>query len=101
MKIAIKITFTQLEAVIKVFQYIQPPLINANRLIRANYSILYPLQDRFLKKAIDKRGCKKPFSISMQYHEAHSMETLLLGYNSIIKDHDVQCVIEILNQKLA
>lgn len=68
---------------------------------RTKNNILQRLCDKLLKKQISNRFTLKTAKVSFEYFEADYLEQYLLEFNTIYDDHDIQRVIDKLNQKLA
>ncbi len=82
MKIELKITFSQLEALVLAFSVITEPPIN-HRDTKVARSVLDKVIVKLKKKHIDESmksslfSQKKKFKISLEYYEAHFLEKFL------------------------
>ncbi|QSW90725.1 hypothetical protein J0383_07915 [Flavobacterium endoglycinae] len=73
---------------------------------KENRSFIYlmiEIANKLLKKAIDKRGVKKVFKLSLKYYEAvavHQFLLLYIDYEQTEKRRVTREIIGIINQKL-
>lgn len=94
-----EITISQLRCINAVIEPISIRL--HTRHTKVALSVLQPLFKVLKKKEIDKNHIKKPFTLKLKYYEAHYLEQLLIDLNAIENSHQIQTVINQLNQKLA
>lgn len=72
-----------------------------DRHVRVSRSVIAKLYKKLKTKEITKAGTSKKIKLTFEYYEAHYLETVLLLTNAVEYSHEVQTVINTLNQKLA
>lgn len=100
-KIKIEMTLNELEHVTDCFAMFIPEQSMSSREMSLTTNILQLLCEKLLKKQLAKRHETKPFKVSFEYFEAHTLEKFLIMCNRFQEQHYVQTVINKLNQKLA
>lgn len=104
MKIEFEITNNQLSFINEIIadNLLEP----AKATSKENRSFIYlmlEVANKLLKKAIDKRGVKKAFKLSLKYYEAvalHQFLLLFIDYEQTEKRRVTREILGIINQKL-
>ena len=99
-KIKIEVSHNDLCIVNDVLAFVVKPSIN-NRESKVIRSVLIEIYTSFVKKAIEKAGTRQKIKITLKYFQAHFLEQLLIETNNRSYIHEIQTVINQLNQKLA
>jgi hypothetical protein len=99
-KIKIDISLDQLNKVNETFTLLSQPSMKSRK-ANVTISVIRVVAKKLLKKAIDKIGATKKFTVALSYHEAHYLERYLITYCTIFNSQAIQNIIDKLNQKLA
>src|SRR5690606_12893811 len=97
-KIKIDVTLEQL---VQVTSSMADIPVGLYRKDKSQANILELVCIKLLKKQLSKRHESGYFKLSLEFFEADFLERYLISFNSLYNNHEIQQVINSLNQKLA
>lgn len=104
MKIELEITNFQLSFINEMIaDNLLEPSQATSKENRSFIYLMIEVANKLLKKAIDKRGVKKVFKISLKYYEAvalHQFLLLFIDYEQTEKRRVTREILGIINQKI-
>lgn len=107
-KIKIALKYSQLQVIVDLYNgilEIEPKSYTKGAEYRAVKSILSRVYVKLEKKLIDKKGTKKPFTVTMEYFEAYYLNNFLaVGFSFFTGDYEINAlrlVTDSINKQLA
>jgi hypothetical protein len=99
-KIEVKTTISELDAVIEALKSISNESLPFRR-VRTAHSVLHQVEDILIRKRVTKKTSKKPFTLALEFYQAHHLEEFISIMTAMQSDNEAQKLCDKLNQKVS
>jgi hypothetical protein len=98
-KVKIQTTLSELDAVIDALQSISTEALPF-REVKTAHSVLHQVEDILIRKRVAKKTSTKPFTLALEFYQAHHLEEFVRLHNAIAYNNESQKLSDKLNQKV-